>query len=180
VAIPFRDIRQQGPPGLAGYLRFVMEDGDRGLRGAIFVVNALGEPKSFTSARTALRPSRLWRKGEAERAAAANLAAALFDACEESPALLLALASEVDPKLFTETLQVELPICLVEFKDERSSMTEARPGKAAELIDMAWIGTQPEAGSMARGVLDALIANGLAAEPFARAGIGLDEAFRED
>src|SRR5215218_9578947 len=104
MAVPFRDLRQEDNTGLAGYLRFVGEENGRGIRAALFLVNARGKPIDFAFSRIDVPASFLWRAGEARRHAVASLAAILFQACPKAPALLLALADEVHPNLFTEDL----------------------------------------------------------------------------
>ena len=176
--VPFRDLRDEEGLGLAGYLRFFTEEDGRGMRGALFLVNARGEPVDFAFSRIDLPASFLWRSGEAQRKAVASLAAVLFQACPKTPALLLALSDEVHPRLFTEDLLVEVPLC-------RVAEAENIPYSAGELVEtlsntfhLFWVGQSPEPQSSGRRLLEALQARQLTTEPFQRAAHGIEEAFR--
>jgi hypothetical protein len=177
--VPFRDLRGDGELGLAGYLRFIEEEDGRGIRGALFLVNARGEPIDFSFSRTDVSAPFLWRSGTARRHAIAGLAAALFQGCPNTPKVLLALADEVHPRLFTEDLLAEVPLC-------RVAQHESDPASTGESIEMLsgtvhlfWLGRPPESESAARRLLDALVARQLTVEPFERAARGIEEAFSE-
>lgn len=176
--IPFRDHSDTEDLGLAGYLRFVDEDGGRGLRGALFLVNGRGEPADFCFSHVDIPASFLWRAGEARRHAVRVLCGALFGACTREPTLLLARVDEVPPLVFAEDLEVHIPI-------GRVSGATAAPVQAAvevseelgEALHVFWMREPPGAESKARRLFDALSGRGLAAEPFERAAVGLEEAF---
>lgn len=177
--IPFRDHSDVEDLGLVGYLRFVEEDDRKGLRGALFLVNARGEPADFCFSRVDVPASFLWRAGEARRHAIRALCGALFGACAREPALLLARADEVPPLIFVEDLEIRLPIARV------ADGTAAAPVQAAaevteelgEALHLFWTGEPPKAESQARRLFDSLVGRGVAVEPFERAAIGLEEAF---
>lgn len=175
--VPFRNRRETHPSGLAAYLRFVPEERGSGVRGALFLVNARAEPVDFAFSRTDVATSFLWRAGEARRSAVANLAAVLFQACPQSPDVLLALASEVDPRVFTEDLQVEAPACRVDPSGAAAYTTGETVEPLAGLAHLFWLGPPPGDGSPARRVLEALHEKRLLLEPFERAAVGLSEAF---
>lgn len=179
MAIPFRDLREEDGLGLAGYLRFVTEEDGRGIQGALFLINARGEPIEFAFSRIDVPASFLWRPGEARRRAIASLAATLFEACPKVPDLLLALAAEVHPRLFTEDLLVQVHVC-------RLADAEGAPqalGETAEVLPgrlhLFWVSDPPGDEAPARLLLDALLAHQLLTEPFERAAGGLSEAFRD-
>jgi hypothetical protein len=110
MTVPFRDRAEYEDFGLAGYLRFVEEPDSKGIRGALFCVNSRGEPIDFSFTRIDVGASFLWRLGDARRHAVTALCKALFAACPKEPALLLSLAEEVSPRVFTEDIEVGAPL----------------------------------------------------------------------
>lgn len=177
--IPFRDLRSDSGSALAGYMRFVDEDGGRGLRAALFLVNAHGEPVDFTFTRADVAASFLWRPGEARRNAVAALAASLFSSCSIAPAVLLVRAAEVHPAIFAEDVLIEIPLGRVASSAEAVHGASDQPETWGDSLDIYWIGGAPAPDSAARQVLDALRARMLLVEPFDRAAQGLTEAYTE-
>jgi hypothetical protein len=177
--VPFRDLRDEEGLGLAGYLRFVTEDGGRGIRGALFLVNARGEPVDFAFSRIDVPASFLWRPGEAKRQAVASLAAVLLKACPKTPSLLLALSNEVHPGVFTEDVLVEVPLCRITEADNVPYSEGESSETLSDTVRLVWVGQVPKGEGPARRLLEALHGRQLTIEPFERAGRGIDEAFRE-
>ena len=177
--VPFRDLRNEGDLGFAGYLRFVSEEDGRGIRGALFLVNARSEPVDFAFSRVDIPASFLWRTGEAKRHAVAGLAATLFQACPKTPSLLLALADEVHPRLFTEDLFVEIPLCRVAEGENVPFTADESMEALPNAVHLFWAGQAPGQDSPGRRLLESLLAKQLATEPFERTLRGIDEAFRE-
>lgn len=175
--IRFRDLRDEDSLGFAGYLRFIGEDNDRGIRAALFLVNARGEPVDFAFSRIDVPASFLWRTGEARRNAVASLASALFQACPKAPTLLLALSAEVHPFLFAEDLIVEIPMCRVASPGEVPHPISETAETLSAAIHLFWVTKPPEEGSPARRLLDALQSRQITIEPFERAERGIKEAF---
>jgi hypothetical protein len=175
--IPFRDLRSDGGSALAGYMRFVDEDAGRGIRAALFLVNARGEPVDFTFTRADIPASFLWRTGEARRNAVAALSASLFSSCSVAPAVLLVRAEEVHPGVFAEDVLVEIPLGRVASAADVVHGAGDHSESLGESIDVYWIGSAPAAESVARQLLDALGVRQLLLEPFDRAAQGLTEAF---
>ncbi len=176
--VPFRDLRNEGDLGFAGYLRFVSEEDGRGIRSALFLVNGRGEPVDFAFSRIDVPASFLWRTGEAKRHAVAGLAATLFQACPKTPALLLALADEVHPRLFTEDLIVGIPLCRVAEGENVPFAVSESMESLSNTVHLFWAGQPPTEDSSARRLLEALLARQLTTEPFERMLRGLEEAFR--
>ncbi|MGI8475384.1 MAG: hypothetical protein ACR2OO_03305, partial [Thermomicrobiales bacterium] len=178
--VPFRDARREESSPEAGYLRFMQEERGRGIRGALFLINARGEPVDFAYSRIDLPALVLWRSGDARRHALAGLSAVLFDASLRAPALLLALADEVPADLFTDELLVDIPLCRVHadmakrYLPIRTGDLEESP--AAPMV--TWVGDAPVGASPGNRLLEMLTARDLLAEPFARAAAGLEEAYR--
>jgi hypothetical protein len=177
--VPFRDLREEDKLGTAGYFRFVTEEGGHGVRGALFMVNARGEPLDFAFSRIDVPASFLWRAGEAKRHAVASLAAVLLRACPKPPAVLLSLAEEVHPRLFTEDIAVEVPVCRVAQGELAPFAAEESVEELTNTLHLFWVGQIPAEDSVARQVVEMLQSRQLITEPFERASRGLDEAFRE-
>jgi len=181
VPVSFRDVRNDEEE-LAGFLRFVREDSGRGIRGGLFVVNTRGEPVSFTYSRADLPTSVLWRARDANRRTMANLAATLFDACLQSPAVLLTLAEEIPADTFAGDLVIQAPLCRVDAAASRARMKRDPDGLIAVtegVPGLTWLGSPPGPDSVAERVVHLLLAHQLITEPFERAAIGLDAVYHE-
>lgn len=177
MTVPFRDRAEYDDFGLAGYLRFVEEPDSKGIRGALFCVNSRGEPVDFSFTRIDVAASFLWRRGDARRHAVTALCKALFTTCPKQPALLLSLADEVPPHVFTEDIEVGVPLCRVAEAGAIHSPAESSE-TLAEALHLFWVNDVPATGSQARRLLEALHSRQLATEPFERATTGLEEAFK--
>lgn len=175
--VPFRDRAESKDYGLAGYLRFVDEPDAKGIRGALFCVNERGEPVDFSFSRIDLASSFLWRSGDARRHAVSELCKALFTASSVQPTLLLSLADEVPPRVFTEDIEIRLPLCRVATPGATAHSSSESPETIGEAIHLFWVAGPPGPDSAARRLLETLNAHQLATEPFERAGIGIEEAF---
>jgi hypothetical protein len=177
--VPFRDLAEGEPPGVAAFVKLVEEPGARGLRGALFCITARGDPVDFTFSRIALPSPVLWRAGDQRRRAVAALCRALFVATSQTPALLLALAAEVPPRVLGEDLEVRIPACRIERNGGPPPATEAAPESLDGALELSWAGAgRPEADSEAHALMELLRARNLLLEPFERAALGLEEAFQ--
>ena len=178
MAVPFRDRGEEHEDlGLAGYLMFVEEPDSKGIRGALFCVNGRGEPVDFSFSRIDVASSFLWRAGDARRHAITALSKALFTASSVQPTLLLSLADEVPPRVFTEDIEVHLPLCRVAAPGAIAHSVNESAESLGEALHLFWVGEPPEPDSAARRLLDALNARQLATEPFERSAAGVEEAF---
>jgi len=178
MAIPFRDLTEDEALGLAGYLRFMEEPDARSIRAALFYVNSQGEPVDFSFSRIDIPASFLWRIGERRRRAVTELAKALFKASVRMPTFLLVLAEEVPPRVFTEDLVVEVPLCRVAGDGTTVHASNESQELLAEAVHLFWVGEQPLPESPARRLLETLHSRKLLTEPFERAVVGLEEAFK--
>lgn len=176
--VPFRNLTEDESLGLAGYLRFVEEPDARGIRAALFYVNSRGEPVNFSFSRIDMPASFLWRPGERRKRAVTELAKALFIASAKIPTFLLVLAEEAPPRVFMEDLVVEVPLCRVAGDGTTVHMSKESQEVLAEKVHLFWVGEQPLPESPARRLLEALHSRKLLIEPFERAAIGLEEAFK--
>ena len=175
MSVPFKDAAELDAGGTAAFLRIVRGDPSRG---ALFQVNARGAPVEFTYNRVDLPSAALWRPEQLEREAAKALAASLFEAARRTPLVLLCLAAEVDAALFSEHLEVQIPVCRVAVGGE--ALPNAASSERVESGDMIahlfWRPALPSAESPPRRLVAALTSRGLLLEPFERALAGLDEA----
>jgi hypothetical protein len=174
--IPYRDVRDPADMGLAGFLRIAGPEPARTIHGALFLVNARGEPVEFTYSSIDLVASFLWRGGEVRRNAIATLIAALFEACPRAPSVLLGLADEIPALLFTEDIVVEIPVCLVAENAGLASPEDLDDASGQEDLNVFWVGPSPEAGTPGRAVFERLRGRRLLLEPFERAALGIEEA----
>ena len=173
-SVPFKDAAELDAGGTAAFLRIVRGDPSRG---ALFQVNARGAPVEFTYNRMDLPSAVLWRPQQLEREAAKALAASLFEAARRTPLVLLCLAAEVDAALFTEDLEVQIPVCRVAVGDALPSAAGSeRVESGEETAHLFWRPAMPSAESPPRRLVAALTSRGLLLEPFERALAGLYEA----
>ena len=92
--VPFRDAADLNRLGSAGFLRILPADAEDAVLGALFLVNAGGEPVEFTFNRLEVVQRFLWRAEDLHRHAARRLTASLFEICPRIPSVILALAEE--------------------------------------------------------------------------------------
>lgn len=180
--VPFRDLQEDAAGGVAGFLRFLPDkDKDEGkYLGALFLINALGEPLEFTYNQLEIVQRFLWRRDGLRRHAARRLASSLFEICPRVPDLLLCLADEVEPELFTQELEVSIPVARLaeEAAIVGQVATETRERLGYEqTVQLFWQSRQPEPGSPERTLVERLATRGLLLEPFERARIGLHEVY---
>ncbi|MGI9180211.1 MAG: hypothetical protein ACR2H9_06900 [Longimicrobiaceae bacterium] len=181
--IPFRDTEEQESLGAAGFLHFLPLAEENAYLGALFLVNARSEPLEFSYNRIDLPQRFLWRGADLRRHAVRRLAASLFQICPRVPGVLLCLAEEVDAELFTEELQLSVPVARLAEEaalvgqaaaEEREVLAEERP------VQVFWISGRPPEESPAYRIVAHLAARGLLLEPFERAAMGLREVYRLD
>jgi hypothetical protein len=181
--IPFRDEEDIQRLGSAAFLRIVpAAEGDAYL-GALFLVNARGEPVEFSYNRLDIVQRFLWRGEELLRHATRRLTASLFEVCPRVPAVLLCIADEVPAELFSLDIRVDIPTARVAAE---SAIVGQGVGEERELIgdsepvQVFWNGDLPPDGDAARAFVEHLVARGLLLEPFERALIGLGEVYGKD
>jgi hypothetical protein len=190
VSVPFKDAAELDAGGTAAFLRLLpVSPGDEspGRGGALFQVNARGAPVEFTYNRLDLPAAALWRPEQLEREAAKALTTSLFEAARRTPLVVLCLASEIDPALFAEDLEVQIPVCRVAVATAGQDGAPPGAGPAgsgpSELVvsddvtaHLFWRPALPSAESPPRRLVSTLAARGLLLEPFERALAGFDEA----
>jgi hypothetical protein len=196
VPIPFRDQDDLEEAGTAAYLRLEPDPDRAGYRGALFQVNARGEPVEFTYNRVETPNSYLWRPADVHRAALRRLTASLLAACPRVPRVLFALAAEAPSELFCQDLQVAIPIGRVAAALDTAGYStlevvedvppaagpEQEPSSpagagAAPPLHIFWYPAPPSAGTPERDLVQRMVAAGLLLEPFERAARGLAEVY---
>ena len=175
--IPFRDLADETHSGVAGYLRFVDEPDGKGVRGAMFTMSTRGEPLEFSFTRIDVRLSVLWRREEARRSAVVPLAKVLFEAATRVPDVVLALAEETPPRVFTEDLEVQVPLCRVAAGDRAPMAFSEESERISDSLTLVWVNGFPPSEGPGRKTIDLLNSRHLLLEPFTRAEKGLEEGF---
>jgi hypothetical protein len=201
VSVPFKDAAELEAGGTAAFLRVLPGSHEHERRGALFQVNARGAPVEFTFNRVDLPPVALWRPEELEREAVKALARSLFEAARRTPLVLLCLSAELDAGLFTEELEVQIPVCRVGIDTDdahpsplagevarqgRMGVFSGDPEPAEQVVSggrqahLFWRPALPSAESPPRRLVAGLASRGLLLEPFERVLAGLEEAFGDE
>jgi hypothetical protein len=178
--VAFRDALDVEELGPAAFLAVEAEPDGRALRGALFLIDARGEPLEFVYNRVELPETFLWRRADLRRHAERRLAASLLTACPRTPRLLLTLADQVGSELFCEDLQADLPVGRIGHTDSASAYAPQEvlePVERPVPLHLFWFPGRPDAGSLERQLFEHLRDRGLLLEPFERAEVGLDEAY---
>jgi hypothetical protein len=186
--IPFRDQDDVEELGAAAFLR-VEADPDRpGYRGALFQINARGEPVEFTYNRVATPNSFLWRPGDVRRAATKKLTATLLATCSSVPKVILCRADEIASELFCLDIRAAVPVCRVATAlqttgfsslETPETLHRATDDPDGEELHLFWFPELLGDQAPARRLIRDLHLRGLLLEPFDRAGQGLREVFGE-
>ena len=194
MSIPFRAARGDDDRA-AAFLR-VIRDEAGGYDGALFVMNARGEPLEFVSSRIEAPRTRLWRQEDLQRRAARELAGVLFNAVTSRPAVVFARADEVEADLFVSDIETPVATCRVAAQTMPAGGTADGGAEDAEAVSAAaedgtedtdadglrllWSSGPPPEGSPERTLAERLRSVGLLTEPFERAEAGLREARGDD
>lgn len=186
--VPFRDQDDIEDLGLAGFLRIETDPDRPGFRGALFQINARGEPVEFTYNRVATPNSFLWRPGDLRRAAAKRLAATLLSACSTTPRLICGRADEIASDLFCLDLRTAVPVIRIATAlattgfstlETPEALHRASDDPDGEELHLFWFPAPAAEGSPARRLVHELHLRGLLLEPFERAIAGLREVYGE-
>ncbi len=179
--IPYHDSDDLNELGAVGYLKIEPVTNGLGYLGALFLLNARGEPLEFTYNRIDTPQTFLWRQDDLRRHAARKLTASLFSLCPRTPRLLLCLTQEVGSELFCQDIQVSIPVCRLALNRETLSSTDAETKDVVQMSDpvhVFWFPGKPAEDSIELRLLQLVAARGLLLEPFERASIGLQEVYR--
>ncbi|MYC38602.1 MAG: hypothetical protein F4X66_17065 [Chloroflexi bacterium] len=175
--IPFRDLGEGEPLGVAGFLRFIDEPDGRGIRGALFIMSARGEPVEFAFTRIKLRSGVLWRQGHARSSSVSALAKALFESASNRADVVFSLAEETPPAVFSDDIRPEIPLCRVASRGSVSLAPTEETQQLSESLTLYWTNGVPPPGSVTAQVVELLAQRQLLIEPFERAAMGIQEAF---
>lgn len=180
--IPYRDADDLDELGVAGYLKIEPLSVGYGYTGALFLINARGEPIEFTYNRIGTPHTFLWREHDIKRHASRKLTVSLLSLCPKTPRLIICLAEEVDSDLFCRDIQLAIPVCRVApaIKAVPFSGTETQDAvQSNEPLNLFWFPGKPHDDSLELRLLRKLTSCGLLVEPFERASMGLREVYRE-
>lgn len=176
--IPFRHLDEDGPVGMAGYLRFIDESNNKGIRGALFIMSTRGEPLEFAFTRIDVPGGVLWRPNQARHRSVSLLARALFESVQNSPDVVLSLAEETPPTVFTEEIGLLSPLCRVTTEDMQTPAPSEEAQNLSPHLTLYWVNGLPQPGETPAIVIEHLNRHGLLVEPFDRAALGIQEAFQ--
>ncbi len=180
--ISYRDADDLDEFGTVAYLKIEPLADGSGYLGALFLINARGEPIEFTYNRIDTPQTFLWRKEDLRRHAARKLTASLFSLCPRTPRLLLCLANEVGSELFCQDIQVSIPVCRLASTSDFAAPAAAETPEtvaAAEPLQVFWFPGKAAEDSLELRLLHLLAARGLLLEPFERASLGLQEVYQD-
>ncbi|KAF0194185.1 MAG: hypothetical protein FD169_1980 [Bacillota bacterium] len=182
IPIPFHDADELSDYGMAGYLAIQPAKDEIGYIGALFLINARGEPIEFTYNRISTPHTFLWRQADIRRQAVKKLTASLLSLCPQIPRLMLCRAEEVGSELFCQDIQLSIPVCRI------APALRAFPClpieiqeriEAGEPLNLFWYPGKPPEDSSGVKLLHELVRRGLLTEPFGRTLMGLRELYPE-
>jgi hypothetical protein len=179
--IPYRDTDDLNELGIAGYLKIETSSTGSGYLGALFLINARGEPIEFTYNRIETPHTFLWRQANIRRHAERKLTASLLLVCPRIPRILLCLAEEVGSELFCQDIQLSIPVCRIAPAMRATAFSDQETQEATEAVEpmhLFWFPASPQHDSIERRLLHELTSRGLLVEPFDRAAIGLKEVYQ--
>jgi len=178
--LPFREADELAELGAAGLLTIRPLAARGGYEGALFVVNARGEPLEFTYNRVETPHPFLWRKEDIRRYAHRRLTASLLSVCPATPRVILCLAEEVTSELFAQDIQVSVPVCRIAHETEVAAISAEEAPEAtdgSDSVNLFWFPRSPDDSALERRLVQELARRGLLLEPFERAKKGLDEVY---
>jgi hypothetical protein len=180
VPIPFRDADDIEALGSTAFLKLERSENGAAYLGALLLINARGEPLEFTYNRVDLPQTFLWRAADLRRHAERTLTVSLLSLGGGTPRLLLCLADEVGHELFSQDIEVAIPVGrigrVLGLAGSIEGETHALP-EAPEPMHIFWYPEPPAEGSVERRLFERLGSHGLLLEPFERALIGLHEVY---
>ena len=175
--IPFESTRKCEKPGVVGFLRLVDEEGGKGIRAALFATSAQGLPLEFCFTRIGLPDSVLWNVGQGRRLAIVSLIQELFRSVNRVPDIILGLADELPPMVFSGEISVEVPICRISTDPApRRGLSEDIEQFGASL-HLVWSAPPPGEDTVARKLLNGLAKQPNPLETFDRVAAGIVEAY---
>lgn len=178
--IPFHDDKEVEALGAAGYFKIERDAAGNSYSGALFLVNAKGEPLEFSYNRIEIPHTFLWKRADIQNHAIRKLVTSLLSICPKVPRLILCLAEEVDSELFCHDIKVSIPVCRVAASSKTVSCSSQEIKEAAnspEPTHLFWFPQRPEDSTLEQQLIHKLSSYGLILEPFERASLGLREVY---
>ena len=167
------------PSGVAGWLRFLEEDGDNGIRAALFRTSGGGEPLGFCFTRIDRHDRSLGQPGDILLRAVPSLVGSLLRSVFPPPVLILGLADEIPDGACMTYVPIGRPCRRIEPADTRAD--PARDGWVDRGIHVrCWATEEPGRESSARRLLEELMERDDPLEPLERAADALAEAFSDE
>ena len=179
--IPFHDDKEVEALGAAGYIKIQPDISGSSFAGALFLVNARGEPLEFTYNRIEIPHTFLWKRADIQNHAVRKLVTSLLSICPKVPRLILCLAEEVDSELFCHDIKVSIPVCRVALASKAvsySSQETKETANSPQSVHLFWFPQRPEDNTLEQQLVHKLSSYGLILEPFERASMGLQEVYR--
>ncbi len=177
--IPFDSAMDDETPGVLGFLRFLDEERGKGIRAALFVTSALLLPLEFGFTRADVTDSVLREEGQARRVAVVSLIRELFRSINRTPDVVLGLADEIPPLVFSEELEVEIPVCRISIDPAPRRGASEEIEQLGSSLFVVWSTPPPGDGTVARRLLKLLAERPNPLEPFDRVSAGIAQAYRE-
>ena len=175
--IPFDSTRDGETPGVIGFLRLLDEQQEKGIRAALLATSSRLLPLEFCFTRVDVADSVLREEGQGRRVAIVSLIRELFRSANRVPDVILGLADDIPPLVFSEELKLEIPVCRV------STDPAPRRGASEEIeqlgasLFMIWSTPPPGENTVARQLLKGLSEHPNPLEPFDRVAAGIAEAY---
>ena len=175
--IPFNSSRNSETLGVVGFLKLQDEQQERGIRAALLSTSASLVPLEFCFTRVGTANSVLWGEGQARRLAIVSLIRELFRSTTRVPDVILGLADDIPPLVFSQEIIVETPVCRI------STDPAPRRGPLEEIerlgtsLFLVWSTSPPGENSAARRLLYELAEHPDPLEPFDRVAAGIAEAY---
>jgi len=181
--VPFRDAEEIEELGSAAYLCVQTSDDAGRFRGALFLINARGEPLEFSYNSVEVPTTFLWRQDDIRKHAIRKLTTSLLTVCRKTPRLVVCLAEEVGWELFCNDIHLSVPVCRIASALKaipHSSLEVQVPLEQPQPLHLFWFPAKPADDSVEYHLFNRLTARGLLLEPFDRALVGLAEVYADE
>ena len=175
--VAFESSGSNDTPGVIGFLRLLDEEYGTGIRAALFAASAMDVPLEFCFTRVDITDSVLWRTGEARRVAAASLIQTLLHSANRIPDIILGLADEIPPLVFSKDIRVDVPVCRVSTDPAPRRGVSEEIEQLSSFLFLVWSAPPPTEGSVARRLLSVLAERPSPLEPLDRVAAGIAEAY---
>ena len=180
--VEFSDAEDIGELGTAAFLRIGESPGSGGYRGALFIVNARGEPVEFSYNSVDVPNGFLWRPSDIRRHAVRSIATSIFQTCQATPRVLICLGTEIDHEVLSNDIRLAIPVCRLAPALETLSRSPSEQVVSLSTdtpMNAFWSPGKPAEGSMESRLFSRLVGAGLLMEPFDRIQCGLEEVYRD-